>query len=232
MGQPLSSEPSSFARLRKPSLFFLAFYLAWTLRVVLLLPYEDRFESEVAHRVFLDAIRLLLWLAPLWVYLIRVDRAAPLTSLRLDVLPAPRRAVEAFVIAGTYFAVVATIAITLEDKQTIFQRHVPLARWPWVLMGMWLAPIVEEIFFRGFVFRKLRDVLRFRPANLFSALLFASIHVPGWLYLQGFGAGFILSLVSVFIIGYVLGLLVERTNSLWPAIVMHFLNNLLWSGGP
>lgn len=230
MERPIASQSRSRAVLKKPALFFLAFYLAWTLRVVLLLPLEDRFQSEVLHRIYLDTLRILLWLVPLWIYLVRVERTAPLESLGLSVLPRGRRAAEAAAIAVAYFAVVVTVAIAVEGKETIFQRQPPLARWPMILFGMWAAPFIEEVFFRGFVFRRLRQAFRFQPANMLNAVLFASIHVPGWLYLQGLNAGMFSNLAGVIVIGWVLGLLMERTQSVWPPVAVHFINNLLWSG--
>jgi len=67
----------------------------------------------------------------------------------------------------------------------------------------------------------------FHRANLFTAALFLLIHVPGWLYMQGPHWGLLSLGASIFVIGWVLGWLVEITQSLWPSILLHFLNNLL-----
>ncbi|MBX7258018.1 MAG: CPBP family intramembrane metalloprotease [Candidatus Hydrogenedentes bacterium] len=230
MEESLTPNARGIAHLRKPALFFLAFYAAWTLRVVLLLPHEGAIQPEIVKRVYLDTLRILLWIVPLWVYLIRVERVSPIASLGLNTFPMGRRALESVAIAGVFFAVLVTVAITLEHKVTIFQKDVPLGRWPMIFFGMWAAPVIEEIFFRGFVYRRLREVFRFQTANGINALLFVSIHIPGWLYLQGLNTGMAANAVGVLIIGWVLGLLMERAQSVWPPILAHFFNNLLWSG--
>jgi sodium transport system permease protein len=82
-----------------------------------------------------------------------------------------------------------------------------------------LVPAVcEEIAFRGFILIGLHR--RFRPRNavLVSALLFALYHLNVFLFLPTFG------------LGIVLGLLTLRSRSLLPAVLFHFLHNVLLLG--
>jgi membrane protease YdiL (CAAX protease family) len=78
-----------------------------------------------------------------------------------------------------------------------------------------LAPIFEEIIFRGVVLGGLSRYISFGWANLVQALLFAAIHddLPRFPY--------------YFTLGLLAGALVKRTQSLGPAIALHVLNNLL-----
>lgn len=80
-----------------------------------------------------------------------------------------------------------------------------------VIVG--IAPVIEEIFFRGFVLQSL--ALRFSPhtASIVSALVFALIH------LQINSAGLI------FVLGLILNWIFMRSGSLIPAILFHMVNN-------
>ena len=79
-----------------------------------------------------------------------------------------------------------------------------------------VAPIAEEMIFRGFFQGQLEagygDATR---AVVYSALLFMVLHFNPWWALQ------------IYLLGMVLGYLTWRTGSIWPAIVLHALNNLL-----
>ena len=77
-----------------------------------------------------------------------------------------------------------------------------------------MAPIGEEIVFRGFLQKFLeqhwRDVTK---AVLVSSLLFAMIHFnPFWT-------------VQIYLLGIILGFLSWKTNSIIPSIILHSMNN-------
>ena len=79
-----------------------------------------------------------------------------------------------------------------------------------------LAPITEELFFRGFVFGGLRGRLSFWPAVLLSGVFFGSIHLFG-------GSLAVIPPLAAF--GVMLAWLYERTGSIWPPILMHAIQN-------
>lgn len=88
-----------------------------------------------------------------------------------------------------------------------------------VLMACLVAPLVEEMLFRGVILRSfLRQYERW-PAILGSALLFGLSHMNIY---QG---------VAASVGGVVMGWLYERTRSLWPSILLHAgYNTLLMFG--
>lgn len=91
---------------------------------------------------------------------------------------------------------------------------------PWLLLigGAVVAPIVEEVFFRGFVFAGLRQRYGWQKAALVSSALFALIHlIPT-------------AIIPIFILGYIFAYLYQRSNSIWPAILMHASTNALALG--
>jgi len=86
-----------------------------------------------------------------------------------------------------------------------------------VLLIAGLAPIAEELFFRGMLFGGLRVRLPFFVAALISAAIFGSLHLAT-------GASAVPPLI---LFGFALAWLYERTGSLWPAIILHAINNSL-----
>ena len=91
---------------------------------------------------------------------------------------------------------------------------------PWWLLagGVIVAPVVEEVFFRGFVFAGLRQRYDWKKAALISSALFAVIHVTPT------------AMIPVFILGLIFAYLYHRSDSIWPAILMHISTNALALG--
>ena len=81
------------------------------------------------------------------------------------------------------------------------------------IVGAIVAPLVEEIFFRGFLFQGFRQKYGWVSAMLLSSAIFAAGHLDP------------ASLLPTFILGLVLAYLYQRSNSLWPGIILHFLVN-------
>lgn len=79
-----------------------------------------------------------------------------------------------------------------------------------------LAPIFEELAFRGLLFATLRRRLSFLPAALASAVIFAAAH--------GYG---LIGFISVLWSGLLWAWIYERTGSLIPGMLAHAANNLM-----
>ncbi|MGZ8563692.1 MAG: CPBP family intramembrane glutamic endopeptidase, partial [Candidatus Limnocylindria bacterium] len=85
--------------------------------------------------------------------------------------------------------------------------------WVTVLSIVILAPIAEEVFFRGVVFNALLRERGPRTAYLGSAALFAVIHLS------------IVALLPIFLLGLALAWVYHRTGNLLAPIVMHAVVN-------
>lgn len=94
-----------------------------------------------------------------------------------------------------------------------------------VLMLAVLAPVMEEVLFRGILLEAVREKYSSGRAIVVSALMFGVIHIIPQ------------QVVNAFVIGLILGFIYVRTNSLWPVIIIHALNNAMayvimqWSDG-
>ena len=82
-----------------------------------------------------------------------------------------------------------------------------------VLAGAVVAPVVEEIFFRGFLFQGFRQKYGWVAAIILSSAIFAAAHLDP------------VSLIPTFVLGSVLAYLYHISNSVWPGIIFHFLVN-------
>ncbi|EKD48005.1 MAG: Transmembrane CAAX amino protease family protein [uncultured bacterium] len=81
-----------------------------------------------------------------------------------------------------------------------------------------LGPIMEEVFFRGFLFNTMLKHWPVKLSFLLSALIFAAIHLE------------FRSMIPLFLIGLVLNWMFYRTKSLYPGIFFHIINNAIALG--
>lgn len=81
------------------------------------------------------------------------------------------------------------------------------------IVGAVFAPLVEEIFFRGFLFQGFRERYGWITAMLLSAAIFAVAHLD------------LVVLIPTFILGCLLAYVFHRSNSIWPGIILHFFVN-------
>jgi hypothetical protein len=81
------------------------------------------------------------------------------------------------------------------------------------IVGALLAPLIEEIFFRGFLFQGFRARYGWVSGMLLSSGIFAVAHLDP------------VSLIPTFILGCVLAYLYHRSNSVWPGVILHVMVN-------
>jgi membrane protease YdiL (CAAX protease family) len=84
-----------------------------------------------------------------------------------------------------------------------------------------VAPLAEELFFRGFVFTTLWRWLGWLPGALLAGAIFAVIHV---------GSVDAIFLPPLVLLGFGLCVLYRQTGSLLPCFALHALNNSLAMG--
>ena len=128
-----------------------------------------------------------------------------------------------FLVIAYLFIMVYNIILTLSgvatQGETIYKALAGLDSPIWlVLVGIVLAPFVEEMFFRGFLFAGFRQRFGWKKAALLSSTFFALAHLQP------------AALIPTFILGYLLAYIFHKANSLWPGIILHFLVNSIGFG--
>lgn len=88
-----------------------------------------------------------------------------------------------------------------------------------VLAAVVIAPIGEELLFRGYIFHAIQERFGKPAAYIVSALLFSLVHA------LGATQGLVALLVPLFFGGLLLAWGVDRTKSLIPCIIAHAINN-------
>jgi membrane protease YdiL (CAAX protease family) len=90
----------------------------------------------------------------------------------------------------------------------------PGAMYAFAIFGTLVAPLFEEILFRGFLFKVLHDISGPSTAVVVTALVFALLHI---VQLWGSWAG----IVFIFGVGYILSWVRRRSDSLIPSFIIH-----------
>lgn len=104
-----------------------------------------------------------------------------------------------------------------ESMGTLEQNFEILIDQPFIVLCLMLAlmpAIGEELLFRGFIFRALREKMRPLTAMLISAVIFSLFHMS------------LVKLIPTFLIGFLIVLTVQRSGSIFAGMLIHLLNNL------
>ncbi len=129
-----------------------------------------------------------------------------------------------FAVLGIYYAgAIAFSAIVLKPEQEDIGKELGVCN-PGIGIAVFavlsivvLAPFAEEIFFRGFFFAGLRQRWSLWPSALLSGAIFGLVHAPtgptAAIPLAGLGVG--------------LAWLYNKTGSIYPSMLAHFLNNAI-----
>ncbi|MFO1081380.1 MAG: type II CAAX endopeptidase family protein [Reyranellaceae bacterium] len=128
------------------------------------------------------------------------------------------------IVLGTLVALAISVAVTqLGIEPEGIKQAMDLARDPALFVAALaimagLAPLAEELVFRGLLYGWLAGLWGTRVAWLISSLAFAAAHVE------------LAHVLLVLPLGLWLGWLRRRSGSLWPSLVAHMLNNALAVG--
>ena len=95
---------------------------------------------------------------------------------------------------------------------------VPLTAFLFAALGVFMAPFVEEVVFRGFLFPVVERRLGKASAVTATALLFSGVHVS-----QLWGSWAAIILITV--VGFTLSTVRARTDALLPSFIIHLAYN-------
>ncbi|MBI3980182.1 MAG: CPBP family intramembrane metalloprotease, partial [Chloroflexi bacterium] len=158
-----------------------------------------------------------------WLFAVRRRRAS-WGELGLRPGNLPRDLVAAWAVLG--FGIVVQVVYVAGMRAMGLERLLPpsvippFAREPGAaavlfVLAVGLAPLAEELFFRGFVFPVVARRFGIMAGGIASAALFAAAH------------GQVGTFVPIFVLGLALAALYVFARSLWPSIAVHGAYNLL-----
>lgn len=84
----------------------------------------------------------------------------------------------------------------------------------WYLVPLIVAPVIEEWLFRGVLLSKLNKMFPFKYSNVICAFIFSLFHLE-------------IYLLPYFLNGLIYGWIKTKNNSLYSAIILHILYNLI-----
>ncbi len=211
-------EKRSDQQIRLLGLFLFAFYAAWSCWAALLVQCPGQFDAEWIRAL----TRIVLWIIPACLFVQLVEGPPVLERLGFRA-----RAGEAIWL-GLAVSIVLTPTLGLVRHGFATGTFVfPTGPWTW-LSTILLAPLAEEMVFRGLVYRLLAERRGVMQAVFVSSVLFALIHLPYW-WLSGSKPGFALwlSLLEIFGIGILLAGLFQWKHSIWMPFIYHAANNFM-----
>ncbi|MFA6023868.1 MAG: CPBP family intramembrane glutamic endopeptidase [Candidatus Gracilibacteria bacterium] len=90
---------------------------------------------------------------------------------------------------------------------------------------MLFAPIFEELIFRGWILGALRRRYSVTRAIVFSSLLFGLWHFKNIFYFDWGDLAYQMVYAAV-VVGPLLGWVAMKVKSVWPGVILHYLNNV------
>jgi len=198
--------------LRDLLVLYLVFIALWS--VAILVVWKFGFLPEPERQWF----RTAAWIGTVAVWIIWQRPPSPAKWLGL--LPVRPREVALVMIAFSVifcwnFLRVTILSPPLERLATTTSD---------ILLWSFIGVFVEELLFRGVIQTQLAERLVPSVAVLVAATLFLFIHIPGWTILSI--AVDAPTVVTVYLVGIISGALRHSTESLWPAVAIHWANNL------
>ncbi|MFQ5603187.1 MAG: lysostaphin resistance A-like protein [bacterium] len=126
-----------------------------------------------------------------------------------------------------YFSGCAILVVLLslftDGTELHLEYQTPLVRVLSILSAVVVAPVIEEMIFRGYLYTAMLPSFKHERERLVvNAMFFAAAHV--FLVTLFFG---VTIPYYILILGYLLAKLYEESRSILPCILLHFLNNSL-----
>ena len=116
---------------------------------------------------------------------------------------------------STLWVLLCTYFVGTIEKQEFVQEFLtssPYERWAFTFVIIAWAPIIEEVLMRGFLWEAIKRSTT--EKIMISGILFGMLHIDN-----------VYSVLPLCVFGCMLGVLRERSGSLWAPMLAHFLNN-------
>ena len=161
-------------------------------------------------------------LIPIYILLLRGDEKKRKNSLGIRyTAPGIKRLGVVFVL-GMSAAVSVNVIVSLSQIARFSPKYQQVSEVIYsgglfmeIVSAVIAAPILEELFFRGMIYKRLRDMINVKAAVVISALFFGAFH------------GNLVQFVYAFIIGLMLAYVYEKFKTIWAPVIFHVGANLI-----
>lgn len=190
-------------------LYYLLFFVVWAAK-----EYLFATVPALGTQWLLLFVKLLVWVVPVVLYLLYVDRTDWTQALRLTT----------HLRRGLLWGLLFSAILAAGEIGLTYRAHGRLnldLGIRWLTTPLFALP--EEILFRGFFQQQLEKRIGFAKGHLIASLLFGAIHLPVGI-LNGYKLG---AYIPILVVGYLLGFIYKRTGSLWAPWLVHATYNLL-----
>jgi membrane protease YdiL (CAAX protease family) len=176
-----------------------------------------KLKPSIIYGSFIVVILELIYILP--VVIILAGRRADFKLLGYRRFKAGVMGIGCGLVVGSYLITIVNNAIFVmlgvsTQAEEIGKIMAAISSPGWfIFTGVIVAPIVEESLFRGFLFAGFRQRYGFQTAALLSSALFAIAHHQ------------LAALIPTFVLGYIFSHLYQRSNSIFPGMLLHFLVN-------
>lgn len=197
--------------------YIVLLFAFWVIRISLLPVIDEQAPNDFVQFYISNYLRLLFWVIPLT--LILLSRVAEWPRL-FGIIPL--RGIDILSVSLLVIELVIAILLDVRFQPAAITDQV------WAKVGSYIivAPLVEEIVFRGYLFPEISRYTGTIWGALLSSALFTLIHFPYWIYREFSAEIFLYQSLFIFGFGLLMCLLVKVTKSLMPAFAIHGLNNL------
>lgn len=164
--------------------------------------------AGIATLMVVPRIRVFEWLGLKWPAWHWIFLIAPITVVAMWIFFGGLQ-------ASGYMKWIESFGVeTVQDSVKIFQKSSnPIVLGLMAFAAIVVAPLCEEIVFRGYLYPVMKKFSGPWVAGVCSALIFAAAH------------GSLVALLPLFVFGCVLVFIYEKTGSLWAPIAVHFCFN-------
>lgn len=100
------------------------------------------------------------------------------------------------------------------NQGSVLDKLLPL--WPWILLFVLSNGFMEELLYRGIFLKQYEPFLGKGPSIILTAIVFALMHTQ-----VTYAAQMIQFLVIVLVLSLIWGFLIQKSDSLWGAVLFH-----------
>jgi membrane protease YdiL (CAAX protease family) len=211
---------------RELLVFIFCFFVVWSIRATCLSSIDQSIASDSVRTIYSNLIKSLLWVLPAFGFACWVRKTSPLSYLGFSTLPSIRQWGLYLTAMGLFFGLVIGFE-TLLGRKTLSMAGISISITVSGFLFHFVSPLIEETMFRGLLMKEFLRLLPGWKANIAISMLFAGIHLPFWLWHDGWTQSVLANTFGVFIFSLLAGWLYQRSHSIWPPTVAHIANNFI-----